>query len=64
MKISAKRVTQNELNLRNPLHAGNEGSEGIYPGLKTQGKRHQKSKTGVLAVPTKRTEVLQLFFLK
>ena len=36
------------MNLRNPLHAS-----GIYPGFETQGKRQQKSKTGVSVAPQK-----------
>ena len=36
-------------------HIGN----GIYPGFKTQGRRHQKSNTGV-SVAVKRTKVFQV----
>ena len=47
-----------ELNLRNPLHAGDKScKQGIHPGIETQGKYHQKSETGG---PTKRTNVLRL----
>ena len=36
------------VNLRNPLHVGNEVcKQGIHPGYETQGRRHRKSKTGV-----------------
>ena len=49
-----------EVNLRNPLHAGKEArKQGIHPGYKTQGTRHQKSKTGILVVPQKMTDALQ-----
>ena len=52
-------------NLRNPLHAGGEAcKQEIYSGFEIQGRRHQKSKTGVSVVPQKRTDVLQIFFLK
>ena len=34
-----------EVNLRNPLHAGDE--EGIHLGFETQGRHPQKSKIGV-----------------
>ena len=36
-------------------------SEGIHPDFETQGRRHQKSKTGISG-PTKRIDVLQIFF--
>ena len=37
-----------EANLRNELHAGDEArKQGILPSFKTQGRCHQKSKTGV-----------------
>ena len=44
-----------EANLRNSLHAGNIAHKrGIHPGFETQGRRHQKSKTGVsYSGPTK-----------
>ena len=43
-----------EVNLRNPLHAGDKaGKRGIHPGFETQGRRHQKSKTGVSVAPQK-----------
>ena len=32
-----------------------ESTQGIHPGFETQGRRHQKSKTGVSMAPTKRT---------
>ena len=35
----------------------------IHPGLENQDRRYQKSKTGVSVAPTKRTDVLQAFFL-
>ena len=43
-----------EVNLRNSLHAGNKARKrGIHPGFETQGRRYQKSKTGVSVVPQK-----------
>ena len=37
-----------EVNLRNPLHAIDETRKlGIHHGFETQGRRYQKSKTGV-----------------
>ena len=43
-----------EVNLRNPLHGGNKACKhGIHPGFQTQGKCHQKSKTGVSVAPQK-----------
>ena len=40
-------VTQ-EVNLRNPLHASEEVSKlRIHSGFETQGRNHQKSKTGI-----------------
>ena len=36
-----------EVNLRNPLHIGDKvHKSGIHPDFETQGRRHQKSKTG------------------
>ena len=41
-----------EVNLRNPLHAGDKAFKwGIHHGFETQSRRHQKSKTGVLVAP-------------
>ena len=43
-----------EVNLRNPLYAGNEAyKRGIHPGFETQGRRHWKYKTGVSVAPQK-----------
>ena len=43
-----------EVNLRNSLHAGDKVCKrGIHPGFETQGRRHQKSKTGVSVVQQK-----------
>ena len=43
-----------EVNLRNSLYAGEEACKrGIHPGFETQGRRHQKSKTGVSVAPPK-----------
>ena len=37
-----------EVNLRNPLHAGDKACKRvIHPGFESQGKCHQKYKTGV-----------------
>ena len=37
-----------KVNLRNPLHACEKvGKLGNHPGFETQGRNHQKSKTGV-----------------
>ena len=41
-----------EVNLRNSLHVGNKAhKQGIHPGFETQGRHHQKSKTGVSVAP-------------
>ena len=48
--LAAKRSAgvATEVNLRYSLHAGNKaGKRGIHPGFETQGRHHQKSKTGV-----------------
>ena len=46
------------VNLRNLLHAGDETcKQGIHPGFETQGRPHQKSKTGFIS--PRRTNVLQ-----
>ena len=43
-----------ERNLRNSWHAGDKARKrGIHPGFETQGRRHQKSKTGVSVAPGK-----------
>ena len=43
-----------EVNLRNSLHAGDKARKrGIHPGFESQGRRHQKSKTGVSVAPRK-----------
>ena len=39
-------------------------SEGILPGFETQGRRHQKSKTGVSVVVPQKELVSSQFFLK
>ena len=33
--------------------------QGVYPGFEIEGRHHQKSKTGVISGPTKRTDVVQ-----
>ena len=43
-----------EVNLENPLHPGKEtGKRGIHPGFETNGRHHQKFKTGVSLAPYK-----------
>ena len=43
-----------EVNLRNSLHASDKAAKwGIHPGFETQGRCHQKSKTGVSVAPQK-----------
>ena len=50
-----------EMNMKNPLNADTEACKrGIHSGFETQGKSHQKFKTGVSSGPTKRTDVLQI----
>ena len=40
--------------LGNPLHTGDEACEQkIHPGFETQGRRQQKSKTGISVAPQK-----------
>ena len=52
-----------EVNLRNPLHPGEKAcKQGIHPGFKTQGRRHQKSKTGVWVTPQKGLMSSKLLF--
>ena len=53
-----------EMNLRNLLHqVRKHTSEGIHPGFETQGRHHQKSKTGVSVGPPKGL-VPYIFFFK
>ena len=53
------------VNLRIPLRTDDEAhKQGIHPGFETQGRCHQKSKTGVLVALQKRIDVLKNFFLK
>ena len=41
-----------EVNMRSPLHAGEQVLKSmIHPGFETQGRHHQKSKTGVSLAP-------------
>ena len=43
-----------EVNLRNSWHTGDKARKrGINPGFETQGRHHQKSKTGVSVAPQK-----------
>ena len=67
--LAVKRLTSvtSEVNLRNPLHSSEEAdTRGIYSGFEIQSRRHQKSKTGLRGIsgPTKRTDVLQIYFVK
>ena len=49
-----------EVNLRNPLHRGNEAHKrGNHPRFETQGRYHQQSKTGISL-----NFVFQIFFQK
>ena len=49
-----------EVNLRNPLHAGDEAcKEEMYPGFETQDRLHRRSKSGVpVASQTKNLKIL------
>ena len=67
--LAVKRLTSvtSEVNLRNPLHSSEEAyTWGFYSGFEIQSRRHQKSKTGLRGIsgPTKRTDVLQIYFVK
>ena len=42
-----------EVNLRNPLHAGNKAYGGNHRCFETQGRCHEKSKTGLSVAPQK-----------
>ena len=43
-----------EVNLRNPLHAGDDGHKrGVHTNFETQNWRHQKPKTGGISGPRK-----------
>ena len=49
-----------EVNLGNSVHTGDKaGKQGIHPGFETQGRGHQKSKSGVSVAPQKGTHVLK-----
>ena len=64
--MAAKRTAgaSTEVNLRNPLQAGEEAHKrGFHPGFETQDRCHQTSKTGVSVVP-KRACILQNFLKK
>ena len=53
-----------EVNLRNPVYIGDDAlKQRIDPGFETQGRRHQKSKTGVPVAPQNRTDILQFFLI-
>ena len=48
-----------------PLHAGEKARKrGIHPGFETQGRRDQKSKTGVSVAPQKGLVSSKFFFKK
>ena len=50
---------------RNPLHAGAEAQkQGVHPGFGTQGRCHQKSKTGVSVASQKGLTFSKIFFKK
>ena len=54
-----------EVNLWNPLHAGEDThKQEIHSGFENQGKHHQKSKNRDINGHTKRVNVLQIFFKK
>ena len=58
-------ILTSEVNLRNPLHTGDEVcNQGIHLGFEIQGRLHQKSKNRGTIGNTKRTYVLQKFFEK
>ena len=42
-----------EVNLRDPLYQAKHDVKGTYGGFETQGRHHQKSKTGILVAPHK-----------
>ena len=48
-RLAGRSITP-EVNVRNPLNKGEKvHKQGIHPGFETQGRRHQKSRTGVSA---------------
>ena len=54
-----------EVNLWNPLHAGEDThKQEIHPGFENQGRHHQKSKNRDINGHTKRVNVLQIFLKK
>ena len=54
-----------EVNLRNPLHIGKKYiGKGSTLALKTQGRHHQKSKTGLSVAPEKGLKSSKIFFEK
>ena len=44
------------------MQARKHASEGIHPGFETQGRRHQKPKTGVSVAPQKGLVSYKIFF--
>ena len=54
-----------EVNLRNPLHAGNEAhKQGIFPGFQILRQMSPEVQNRGISGPTKRTDVLQRLFKK
>ena len=51
-----------EVNLRIITTGEKACKQGIHPGIETQRRRHQESKTEVSVAPQKKTGVLQFFF--
>ena len=53
-----------EVNLRNPLLAGDEVHKWTHPGDETRRRHHQKSKTGVPVAPQERLMTCTIFWKK
>ena len=54
-----------EVNLRNPLHMGNEAhKQGFHLGFEAQSRHSQKSKTGVSVAPQKKLMSFKISFFK
>ena len=50
-----------EVNLRNSWHTSDKaGKQGIHPDFETQGRRHQKSKTGTEEEDSTKLEVQKI----
>ena len=50
-----------EVILRNPLHPGDEASEGIHPGFETQSRHHREVQNSGFSGFTERIDVLKKF---